>query len=561
MTEYINLKTVIKDTLENWEKYNPIFSKGHVAYVIETNKIKIYDGEHSFNDLPYLNMDGEGGNVDLSTVNAEINIIKKDLTHLRNEFDAVDLGEIGHKAEDDMVVHKKGVSGVEEINGPKTFMNTVILQGNTMEIGDVTNTAATTKFVTDSINDLKNNLPTDGNVDSAITTHNLSNQSHNDIRNLVKENKDAIAKKADAEVVDKLNTNLTLAEEDIDALQSDIAVFVTTAKDAALKSQENTFTKGNTFSGGVVVNGNQLYLTNGATIKDGTNDKNILNLLTINNNTQQLYLGNDEVWIKAPDSMLLESSSIKTKRTKSDGSWEEYTNIDSGNISNYTVQLSANEKYGIEADYKIKYGIIDCPRGLIDYSPNTKKITINSGIVFKMPQTVGFTTLSSANNTYTVEETGRIVLFAVKGGVGFLEAGVVYYQEEEPVDGDVGYVAWWKPSKGQWQFKSNDTGNVFREFAATPFANINASETGIITINYIGYRLVDDDCFAHLSDIESVNDTIETLTTTVNGLADNEIFTTNKPIVADIASDADLATVISSLNSLIGNLKTRGIVQ
>ena len=120
---------------------------------------------------------------------------------------------------------------------------------------------------------------------------------------------------------------------------------------------------------------------------------------------------------------------------------------------------------------------------------------------------------------------------------------------------------WWKPSKGQWQFKSNDTDNVFREFVATPFANINASETGIITIDYIGYRLVDDNCFAHLSDIESVNDTIETLTTTVNGLADNEIFTANKPIVADIASDADLATVISSLNSLIGNLKTRGIVQ
>ena len=102
---------------------------------------------------------------------------------------------------------------------------------------------------------------------------------------------------------------------------------------------------------------------------------------------------------------------------------------------------------------------------------------------------------------------------------------------------------------------------MFREFVATPFANINASETGIITINYIGYRLADDDCFAHLSDIESVNDTIETLTTTVNGLADNEIFTANKPIITDIASDADLATVISSLNSLIGNLKTRGIVQ
>ena len=78
---------------------------------------------------------------------------------------------------------------------------------------------------------------------------------------MVKENKDAIAKKADAEKVDTLSTNLTLAEEDIDALQSDIAVFVTTAKDAALKSQENTFTKGNTFSGGVVVNKFKIFLS------------------------------------------------------------------------------------------------------------------------------------------------------------------------------------------------------------------------------------------------------------------------------------------------------------
>lgn len=649
-----------------------------IYYEIDTNKIKISDGITTYNQLSYINgINGIEGDLNNETILTELSNMKSQLSRLQTDFDAVDLGEIGDKAEDDMVVHKKGYSGLETIEGQKDFIDMLTLSENSsIDLGNTSNYAATTKYVTDSINDLKNNLPSSGDATSQIVQHNLDKQSHNDIRNSVKDVADEVALKADSTIVDDIQSTLTTAVEDIEFLQNDIAAFVNVSKDAALKSQDNIFTKSNTFSGGITVSTNPITLSNNATIKDGVNNKNILNVLTIDNNTQQVYLGNDRAWIKGTDNILLEGSEIKTKRGTTVDNWEEYTNIDSGNIldnlpstvaktnsvntftdantfkksvgfngddsstvdfgskirmkdtsgihnsngqvlilsynsttqntylgsdknisingvetvdirtptltttrstgsgfETFTVVDSGNisnyitssggsvemEKYGIEADYAVHYGIIDCPNGLIEYNTTNKDIVIKSGIVLQTAGNPLRTTIASDIN-YTIQETGKITLFYAQGEI--LEAGDVFYQENEPENGVTSYLAWYKPSLGKWQFKSNATGNVFREATATPIANVNVGETLITSISYIGYRIFDDDCFASLSDIDSINETISTLNDTINSdiLTGNKLMTGTIETIQNLSESSDLTTVITAFNDLLTKLKTRGII-
>lgn len=589
MYDRINIKSVYRNTSIYWSTLNPILPIGMIYYEIDTNKIKISDGITNYNQLPYINgVNGIDGEINDENILTEINNIKNKLTSLQNDFDAVDLGEISDKAEDDMVVHKKGYSSLESIEGPKDFIDKITLSGNTnIELGDITNTAATTKYVTDSVEDLRNNLLSSTNVDAKIVEHNLSNQSHNDIRNSIKTVSDSLAVKANLAsqenakigniaIVDKdgqyevSDTKLSDLNDDIDVLNQQIGTFVSTAQDAALKSQNNTFTGINTFNGNVSFGAN-IHLTSDAVIKDAVNDIAILATETIDSNTQSTYLGNNQVQIRGTDKITLEGTTIKTKRGTTPDNWIEYTNIDSGNINDYISSSSGStemEKYGIEADYAVHYGIIDCPQGLIEFNASNKNIIIKSGIVLQAAGQDARTTIAS-NINYTVQETGKITLFYVAGEI--LEAGDVFYQEAEPDNGITSYLAWYKPSLGKWQFKSNDTGNVWRTAIATPIANVNAGATTIISINYIGYRIFDDDCFASLSDIDSINETISTMQDSVNELftevdkkqatlLSRQLLTGTIDTVSDVSTDADLTTLISSFNNLLAKLRTRGVI-
>lgn len=354
-------------------------------------------------------------------------------------------------------------------------------------------------------------------------------------------------------------------------MQSDVAVFIGVSKDAALKSKDNTFTADNTFDGNINLN-SEVNLGGDAIIKNIVNGKAILNTITIDANTEQTYLGGDQAWIKGTDQVLLEGTSIKTKRGTSPDNWTEYTNIDSGNIGDYVSGSAEMEKYGIEADYAVHHGIIDCPQGLIEFNATNKNVTIKAGIVLQAAGQSNRTTIGS-DIIYTVQETGKVTLFYTKVGdaVDILEAGDVFYQEAEPSNGSTSYLAWWKPSLGKWQFKSNDTGNVWREAIATPLANVNAGATSIISINYIGYRIFDDDCFASLSDIETINESVDMMQQSINelftevgkkqdGLFPRQLLTGTIPTVSPLEEGADLSTVITSFNNLLTQLKARGVI-
>lgn len=395
MTKRIDLKSVMIAPKAEWEATDPVVSIGNLMMEEGTTKSKLSDGVHKWSELHYFT-GSEGGDAvgaDVDNLMEEVASLKENLNKLQNDFDAIDLGEMGDKAEDDMVVHRKGVAS-ETIEGDKTLTGAWLR--------------------TSAISESPYELITAGYLED---NHNTSDEAHADIRG------------------------------DISTLENKV---------------------------------NNLVLTGGV------------------------------------------------------------------------------DQYGIEADYAIHHGILDCPNGLIEHSPNNKRISIQPGVVLQAAGNPYRTTIASGI-TYDVQETGKIVIFYAEGG-NLLEAGEVYYQEAEPVNGNVGYLAWYKPSLGKWQFKSNDTGNVFREAVATPIANVNASETGIVSINYVGYRIVDDDCPAQMSDVEAIEEKIETMQGTLNGIADNALFTTTAKAISDLGADADVNTIVTAFNGLLAALRARGVI-
>lgn len=182
---------------------------------------------------------------------------------------------------------------------------------------------------------------------------------------------------------------------------------------------------------------------------------------------------------------------------------------------------SSDSNLGIKGDYSTHYGIVDCPNGILEYTATTKTVTLQPGVVMQLAGADTLTTNASAV-TLQLASAVPITLFYAEGNL--LEAGKVDYQEDEPTDNGVdNYQAWFKPSLDKWQMKSNDSGNVWREVNATPIANIRFNEAGtvITRVDYIGYRILNDDILVDQTQIDSINDSIETLTTNVNTLGDN----------------------------------------
>lgn len=176
---------------------------------------------------------------------------------------------------------------------------------------------------------------------------------------------------------------------------------------------------------------------------------------------------------------------------------------------NETQKLSAvssgsssttDEKYGIRGDYSTHYGILDCPNGLIYYGG--LEVRLQPGVVLQCAGSDIKTTIAS-EITKTLTSTSPVTLFYAGGEL--LECGSVSYSESEPADNGVAnYQAWFKPSEQKWYFKSNDTGNVFRTLVATPIANINIVDGNITRLDYIGYRILDNEIVVDTSSKQAI---------------------------------------------------------
>lgn len=156
--------------------------------------------------------------------------------------------------------------------------------------------------------------------------------------------------------------------------------------------------------------------------------------------------------------------------------------------------------FGLRGDYSTHYGIEYCQYGLIDNPVGTKNIVVKAGMMLCVPGVDTKTTIGSDIN-YTVSALSDVTIFYANGSL--LEVDEIEYSTEEPDGLDSGMLAWWNPEVGKWQFKSNDTGNVWRELNATPLADIRIDNGIINRIDYIGYRILNDDIYAIKSEVDT----------------------------------------------------------
>ena len=95
MSKKLNVKYFIQDTSSNWAFENPKMSEGVIAYETDTNKIKLFDGEHSFSELSYVGGEGSsGGTTDYSALTGKPRINSVELS--------------GNKSLDDLGIQAKG---------------------------------------------------------------------------------------------------------------------------------------------------------------------------------------------------------------------------------------------------------------------------------------------------------------------------------------------------------------------------------------------------------------------------------------------------------------------
>ncbi len=215
------------------------------------------------------------------------------------------------------------------------------------------------------------------------------------------------------------------------------------------------------------------------------------------------------------------------------------TTVNTEGVLTAISSTSVTEKYGIKGDYATQYGILECPNGIL--TVNGMQVTLKQGVVM---QCAGqdIKTIVASDMPFTITAKNDIDLFYANGTI--LECGDVFYQELEPEDGSSNFAAWWQPSLGKWQFKSDDTGNVFREATACRLAHIHTDGTTITRVDYIGNRILDDEIFAEKKDLPK----------------SDELLTGTKTNIALLANDTNLETTINKINEIIQAMKSRGLI-
>lgn len=167
---------------------------------------------------------------------------------------------------------------------------------------------------------------------------------------------------------------------------------------------------------------------------------------------------------------------------------------------------------GIEGDYHSKYGIVDYTGSNADIFTYTNNVlTVNAPLVLNCAGNAeAVKTTIASTTTLALNESNKVVTVFYADGE-LLECATVDYQTEEPTDNGVtSYQAWFNPDKTtnpnqRWQFKSNDTGNVWRMAnAATPIVDCSLSSDttpSILSAYCFKYRHIDKKKILTSSDV------------------------------------------------------------
>lgn len=217
---------------------------------------------------------------------------------------------------------------------------------------------------------------------------------------------------------------------------------------------------------------------------------------------------------------------------------------------------------GIKGDYCTSYGILEAPNGILT-NPSGMEVTLKQGVVIQLAGQ-DIKTMVSSDMSQTLTSTADCDLFYVSGTSSLMEVAQIVYSKNEPDNGATGVLAWWNPDNGKWKFKSNDTGNVWKEAVATPIAHIHTNGTAITRIDHIGYRVMDDEVYALKSDLSGSGFDFEgtkaefDAAVTAGTITDDSVSLITDDVSGDqVASKAELAAVeTASAKADLSNIPT-----
>lgn len=148
---------------------------------------------------------------------------------------------------------------------------------------------------------------------------------------------------------------------------------------------------------------------------------------------------------------------------------------------------SGTDNNGLEGDYAVTYGIDDETKSGLPYikAVGSRVVVIPAPLELDVPGQPGLTTIATPIE-YEVQSTDNPTLFYAQGEI--IEATDVFFQVEEPENGTTGYAAWWNGTT--WQFKSNDSGNVWRSANAVRIAKTVFTGTSLTRLCFTGCRVL-----------------------------------------------------------------------
>lgn len=458
-----------------------------------------------------------------NTLETEVNSIKVNLNNAQGEIEALQTGKQNKLVEGDNITLTNNDDGTTTISssgggggtgdvtaaGNNTFTGNNIFKGNSLNVGNDNEYSAVAEF--DNV--FYNPIDVNGVVDTVLQSKGGvtlgSSYSNNKLQSNTRQEYYSPTKR-ETYLSTIFNTgNLRFGNGlTVKRVESDYDAFPAVIRDTYFEistsgsqgSPLDEFIEGSTDTNTTTItakDGKALKL-NAPTIAIGDNLVN-----TTEPDRMQLYLKQGD--IAAGDNITIEETATGIK-----------------------VSASTSNN-GIEGDYKVKHGIVDCPNGLVEFTPTSRDITIKNGIVLNCAGNGNAkTTIATAISHTLTSPASDITLFYAEGTI--LECGKVDWSETEPEDNGVGnYQAWFNPNKtanpdSQWQFKSNETGNVWRTVnSATPIVDMTLSTDGVTSARYIGYRILDDDVLVNKTETEFIghqalpSDTYETLTLGASG--------------------------------------------
>lgn len=156
------------------------------------------------------------------------------------------------------------------------------------------------------------------------------------------------------------------------------------------------------------------------------------------------------------------------------------------------VSAGTYSEYGVKGDYCSTYAVIKTPNGRpVIKSGATNTVTIPAGMVIDCApsgdandSSTSLITIASQQDV-ELDATTDCYLVYVKALGEFRACNTLCFTPETPADGTEPCKMWFNGTN--WQFKSDDTGNVWRPTRAHPVAKCIFTDGVLTRLNFIGW--------------------------------------------------------------------------